>query len=71
MAKETISYSDALHEIEDTLARMEEGSLDVDELAEKVNRVTHLLKACREKLFRTEEKINKILEENDDEGSDV
>jgi len=69
MAKEKISYSEALQEIEEILGRIEEGSLDVDELAEKVSRVTGLLKICRDRLFRTEEKINEILKE-DPSGSD-
>jgi exodeoxyribonuclease VII small subunit len=70
MAKEKISYNEALQEIEEILGRIEEGSLDVDELAEKVNRVTRLLKICRDRLFRTEEKINEILKE-DSPDSDV
>jgi exodeoxyribonuclease VII small subunit len=37
----------------------------VDELAEKVNRVTHLLKICRDRLHATEEQINKILDSKD------
>ena len=69
MAKEKISYRDALSEIEEILGMIEEGSLDVDELAGKVNRVTGLLKTCRDRLYRTEEKINEILKE-DPPGSD-
>ncbi len=64
MAKEKISYDDAMKEIEEILGKIEEGDLGVDELAEKVNRVTHLLKICRDRLYKTEEQINNILSES-------
>ena len=46
-----------------TFAYIEQGDLGVDELAEKVARVTTLLKICRDRLYKTEEQINKILDE--------
>ena len=61
--EEKISYADAVAEIEAILQLIEEGKLNVDELAEKVKRVTDLLKICRNRLYRTEEQIGKILEE--------
>jgi exodeoxyribonuclease VII small subunit len=62
MTKEKISYDAALGEIEEILDKIEGGDLGVDELAAKVNRVTLLLKTCRDRLRSTEEQINKILE---------
>ncbi len=64
MAKEKISYDDAVKEIETTLEKIEAGDLGVDELAEKVGRVTELLKICRDRLHKTEEQIDKILDES-------
>lgn len=61
MTKEKISYDDAVKEIEATLDKIEAGEMGVDELAEKVGRVTELLKLCRDRLYKTEEKIDKIL----------
>ena len=63
MAKEKISYDQAITEIEATLEKIEGGDLGVDELAEKVKRVTELLKICRDRLHKTEEQIDKILDE--------
>ena len=63
MAKEKISYESSIKEIEEILEQIETGSLGVDELADKVTRVTELLKACRHKLHQTEAQINKILDE--------
>jgi len=64
MTKEKISYSDAVAEIESILEKIEEGSLDVDELTVKVSRVTELLKICRDRLSLTEAQIDKILGED-------
>lgn len=68
MAKEKINYEASIEEIEEILEKIETGNLGVDELAEKVSRVTQLLKACRLKLHQTETQINKILDEPTEEG---
>ncbi len=64
MPKEKITYDDAITEIESILEKIEGGDLGVDELADKVARVTQLLKTCRDKLYKTEEQIDKILGES-------
>ncbi len=64
MTKEKIKYDAAVAEIEEILEKIEEGDLGVDELAEKVNRVSLLLKICRDRLHATEEQINKILDQD-------
>jgi exodeoxyribonuclease VII small subunit len=64
MTKQKLSYSEAVAEIEAILGQIEEGKLDVDELAEKVSRVTELLKFCRDKLYLTEKQISQILEKD-------
>ena len=64
---EQLGYDEALNEIETTLEKIETGNLGVDELADEVARVTTLLKSCRDRLYRTEEKIGKILDESEQE----
>ena len=64
-SKKTVSYKEAITEIEDILNRLENNELDVDELSEKVKRVSQLVTLCKEKLHNTEEEINKILKEMD------
>ncbi len=63
MTAKKFTYQDALNEIEEILARIENEELDVDDLAEKVKRVSVLLKSCREKLIKTNEEVEKILGE--------
>ena len=65
MTKEKISYDEAIKEIESTLEKIEGGDLGMDELAQKVGRVTELLKICRDRLYKTEEQIDKILQNPD------
>jgi exodeoxyribonuclease VII small subunit len=64
MTKEKINYDTAVAEIEEILEKIEEGNLGVDELAEKVKRVSQLLKICRDRLQASEEQINKILDKD-------
>jgi exodeoxyribonuclease VII small subunit len=63
MATKKQTYRESVEEVEEILASIENDELDVDELAEKVKRVTFLLKACKEKLFKTQEEVEKALKE--------
>ena len=66
MPKKKISYSEAIAEIEETIALIESEELDVDDLSEKVKRVSELLEICKAKLSNTEKEVEKILSEIDD-----
>ena len=63
MATKKVSYSEAMIEIEDILEKIESEELDVDELADKVKRVSTLLKVCKDKLIKTNEQVEQILKE--------
>ena len=65
MSKKNSSYKEAITEIEEILRQLENNQLDVDELSEKVKRVSQLVTLCKEKLHNTEEEIDKILKEMD------
>lgn len=65
MGKKNLSYKEAMAEIEEILGQLENNELDVDELSEKVKRVSTLVALCKEKLHNTEEEIDKILKEMD------
>lgn len=66
MAAKKTSYSEAMAEIEEILEKIENEELDVDELAEKVKRVSVLLKTCKDKLTKTNEQVEQILKEMED-----
>jgi exodeoxyribonuclease VII small subunit len=65
MNKKKSTYKEAIAEIEEILSQIENNELDVDELSEKVKRVSSLINMCKEKLKNTEEEIEKILKEMD------
>lgn len=63
MATKKVTYNEAISEIEEILEKIENEELDVDELADKVKRVSALLKICKEKLLKTNEQVEQILKE--------
>ena len=66
MPKKKINYREALTEIEETIQAIENEELDVDQLSDKVKRVSELLKICKEKLHNTEKEVENILNEMED-----
>jgi exodeoxyribonuclease VII small subunit len=56
-----LTYQEALDEIEEIMEKIESNELDIDDLAEKVKRVSFLLKFCKDKLQKTNEEVEKIL----------
>jgi exodeoxyribonuclease VII small subunit len=61
--KKGLSYKEAITEIEEILRQIENDEPDVDQLSEKVKRLSILVSWCREKLHNTEEEIEKILKD--------
>ena len=61
--KKGLSYKEAIQEIEEILQQIENDEPDVDQLSEKVKRLSTLVTWCREKLHNTEEEIEKILKD--------
>ncbi len=61
------TYQEAIDEIELILQKIENEELDIDELSEKVRRVAFLLKFCKDKLQKTNEEVEKILGEMEDQ----
>ena len=66
MAKKNLSHSQAIAEIESIVEKIENNELDIDELASNVKRVAELIKFCKAKLKSTEEEVEQILKDFDD-----
>ena len=66
MPEKEISYSQAVTEVEEILARIEDQELDVDELAGQLKRVSQLIKICKKKLFTAEKEVEKIIKDLDE-----
>ncbi|ALO16120.1 Exodeoxyribonuclease 7 small subunit [Salinivirga cyanobacteriivorans] len=67
MAKK-FSYSEATQEIEQIIDQLEAGDLEIDELSTKVKRASQLIKKCKDHLKTTEDRVNEILDEDQDNG---
>ncbi|MDR1115646.1 MAG: exodeoxyribonuclease VII small subunit [Tannerella sp.] len=61
--KET--YNKTVEKLRTIVEDIEKGELDVDVLSEKAKEATRLIKLCKEKLFKADEEVKKILEELD------
>lgn len=61
---ENIKYEEAVAEIEDIVKKMENNQLDIDSMTEKLKRAQSLIKLCKDKLTKTNEEINNILNDN-------
>ncbi len=58
----TINYTEAIVELESIVSDLENATIGVDELSEKVKRAAELIKFCRSKLTSTEKEVNTILQ---------
>lgn len=63
--KKEESYNEAVDKLRRIVADIEGGELDVDVLSEKVREATRLIKLCKEKLYKVDEEVKKVLEELD------
>jgi len=61
MAKKEHSYRQYIEEIETILAKIESGETDIDDLAAEIKRAAKLLQDCKEKLFQTEQEVEKMM----------
>ena len=61
------NYREALSEIENIINRLESGESDIDEIAKEVKRASELIKFCKAKLHSTEEELNDILNDTEDD----
>ncbi len=65
MAK--LNYESAMEELEQIVSALETGNIPVDELSKKVKRAAELMRVCKSVLYKTEEEVNKILTDLEDD----
>lgn len=63
MAEKKETYTEAISKLKKIIAEIENGDLDVDDLSVKVNEATRLIKLCKEKLYKVDEEVKKVLDE--------
>lgn len=65
MAAKKQTYEQAMKRLEEIVTRIDSNELDIDSLGESLKEAQELIKFCREKLYKADGEINKILEEED------
>lgn len=65
MGKKEKTYSEAVQELQIILERIESGDLDVDVLTEEIKKASVLLKFCKDKLYKADTEIRKVLDNLD------
>lgn len=65
MAAKKQTYDEAIKRLEVIVAQIENNELDIDSLGSKLKEAQELIKSCKEKLYKTNEEIQKILEQTD------
>ena len=58
-----LTYEEAYAELKQIAAEIENESVSVDVLAEKVNRASELIAFCQTKLRSTEQEVNNIIKQ--------
>jgi exodeoxyribonuclease VII small subunit len=59
-------YGEAMAELDAILTELEGDELDVDVLAERVQRASELLKICRARILRAQEDVDRIVADLDE-----
>lgn len=60
---QNLTYTEAFEELQQIVKQMENATISVDELSEKIKRASLLVSICKDKLMKTEEEINQIIKE--------
>ncbi|WP_347156757.1 exodeoxyribonuclease VII small subunit [Pontibacter chitinilyticus] len=63
-----LTYREATQELEEILRAIENDAVDVDELTQKVQRSSQLIKLCKDKLRRAEKAIDQVFNEENCEA---
>lgn len=67
MATKKETYSEAMKRLEAIVAQIESNELDIDDLAGRLQEAQRLIKYCREKLYKADAEIKKMLDEGSKE----
>ena len=59
-----MKYEEAIRQLEDIVAKMENDELDIDSLSQQLKTAQRLIKTCKDKLTKADENIKAILDDN-------
>jgi exodeoxyribonuclease VII small subunit len=59
--KEPLTYMQAYVQLEELIEQLEDGSIEIDKLSDKVKQANELIAVCEAKLRKVEEDVNEVL----------
>lgn len=62
MTKKSEGYAAAYDELQQILAALDQGDIDVDDLSEKVKRAADLIEFCQKRLKDTELQVKRVMQ---------
>ncbi len=62
MAGKTLSYEEAIAQIEAIMTKFRTGDMSVDQLAAEVKKATELIEYCKGRLHKAEADLKKVME---------
>jgi exodeoxyribonuclease VII small subunit len=65
---EEIGYADAVAELDEILAELDDDGIDIDVLSERVERAAQLIAICRGRITAAQERVADIVEHLDPGG---
>ncbi len=68
-AAKSLSFNEAVGEVEEILGGLEADNVDIDKLGEEVARAVELIQVCRAKLEKTEAEVRTLVEGLEGEGA--
>ena len=57
-----MKYEEAIQQLETIVSQIENNELDIDQLADCLKEAQKLIKLCKDKLYKTDEKIKALLD---------
>ena len=63
MAAKKKTYEEAMRRLEEIVSSIDNNAVDIDSLSKYLEEAQTLIKFCREKLYKADEEIKKMLEE--------
>lgn len=59
-----MSYEEAMKKLEEIVGQIERDELDIDRLSAKLKEAKGLMAYCKDRLFKADEEIRKLLDED-------
>lgn len=67
MVQKKLTYTQAMEKLESIVNNIENGHSDIDKLCDQLKEAQSLIQFCKDKLYKTEQEVQKILQKDDEQ----